>query len=228
MICSILQPTFFPWSGYFNIIAKSNKVIFLDDAQFSKNSWHNRNLILSNNKKKWITIPLKKSSINTSISSKRTDSSKDWKSKIINNINQNYSQCKFYSNLSDLLNYFSMIEDNQLSEINIKIIKFICDKLNIQTEFILSSKFKIKALRTEKIIKILNNINATKYLSPIGSKDYLLKDDFKNKTKIDLEFNNFTCKSYHQKNSKEFIDYLSIIDLIGNVGWTDASTYVKK
>ena len=121
-----------------------------------------------------------------------------------------------------------MIEDNQLSEINIKIIKFICDKLNIQTEFILSSKFKIKALRTEKIIKILNNINATKYLSPIGSKDYLLKDDFKNKTKIDLEFNNFTCKPYHQKNSKEFIDYLSIIDLIGNVGWTDASTYVKK
>ena len=56
MICSILQPTFFPWSGYFNILAKSNKVIFLDDAQFSKNSWHNRNQILSNNERLESTI----------------------------------------------------------------------------------------------------------------------------------------------------------------------------
>ena len=228
MICSILQPTFFPWSGYFNILAKSNKVIFLDDAQFSKNSWHNRNQILSNNEKKWITIPLKKSPINTSINSKRTDNSKEWKSKIINNVNQNYSKCDFYNNLLDLLDYFNNIEDNRLSEINIKIIKFICDRLNIQTEFILASKLKIEAPRTEKIIKILNTLNATKYLSPIGSKDYLLNDDFKNKTKIDLEFSDFTCKPYWQKTSKEFVDYLSIIDLIGNVGWTDASTYVKK
>ena len=51
MICSIIQPTFFPWSGYFNIIYNSDLVIFLDDAQYSKNSWHNRNQIVINKKK---------------------------------------------------------------------------------------------------------------------------------------------------------------------------------
>ena len=50
----------FPWSGYFNIIYNSDLVIFLDDAQYSKNSWHNRNQIVINKQKSWITIPLKK------------------------------------------------------------------------------------------------------------------------------------------------------------------------
>ena len=49
MKCSIMQPHFLPWIGYFNLISQSEKFIFLDDAQFSKNSWHNRNRILNNN-----------------------------------------------------------------------------------------------------------------------------------------------------------------------------------
>ena len=51
MKCAIMQPHYFPWPGYFNLMSKVNKFIFLDDAQFSKNSWHNRNLILSEKKK---------------------------------------------------------------------------------------------------------------------------------------------------------------------------------
>ena len=49
MKCSIMQPHFLPWIGYFNLITQSEKFIFLDDAQFSKNNWHNRNRILNNN-----------------------------------------------------------------------------------------------------------------------------------------------------------------------------------
>ena len=51
MKCAIMQPHYFPWPGYFNLMSKVDKFIFLDDAQFSKNSWHNRNLILSEKKK---------------------------------------------------------------------------------------------------------------------------------------------------------------------------------
>ena len=77
MICSIIQPTFFPWSGYFNIIYNSDLVIFLDDAQYSKNSWHNRNQIVINKKKSWITIPLKKSKLKTKIFLKEIDNTKN-------------------------------------------------------------------------------------------------------------------------------------------------------
>ena len=56
MKCAIMQPHYFPWAGYFNLISKVNETyVFLDDVQFSKNSWQSRNQILVNGKKKWIT-----------------------------------------------------------------------------------------------------------------------------------------------------------------------------
>jgi len=51
MKCTIMQPHFFPWSGYFNLMSKVDKFIFLDDVQYSKNSWQSRNQILINGKK---------------------------------------------------------------------------------------------------------------------------------------------------------------------------------
>ena len=60
MISSIMQPTFLPWLGYFQLINSVDKFVFLDDVQYSKGSWHNRNQILLSGKKQWITIPIKK------------------------------------------------------------------------------------------------------------------------------------------------------------------------
>ena len=69
--CSIMQPHFFPWSGYFNLINKCDIFIFLDDVQFSKNSWQVRNKLFVNKSIKWITVPTKKSSLkNTKINEK--------------------------------------------------------------------------------------------------------------------------------------------------------------
>ena len=69
--CSIMQPHFFPWSGYFNLINKCDIFVFLDDVQFSKNSWQVRNKLFVNKSIKWITVPTKKSSLkNTKINEK--------------------------------------------------------------------------------------------------------------------------------------------------------------
>jgi hypothetical protein len=64
MNCSIMQPTYFPWAGYFKMINDVNLFIFLDDAQYSKGSWHSRNKILNKSKEIWLTISLKKHKLN--------------------------------------------------------------------------------------------------------------------------------------------------------------------
>jgi hypothetical protein len=159
MKCAVMQPHFFPWAGYFNLISKVDKFVFLDDVQYSKNSWQNRNYILVDGKKFLINIPVTQSSLNTKIKDKVIDKQNNMKSRISKIIFQSYSKHKYYEDLSELMNYFLSLESKYLSNCNINIIKFISNKLKIQTQFLCSSDLSVTQTRTHKLIKILENLN---------------------------------------------------------------------
>ena len=126
--CAIMQPHFLPWSGYFNLISKVDKFVFLDDAQYSKNSWQNRNFILSNNQKFLINIPVIKSPLDTKIKDKLIDKKNNWKNKITKIILQSYSKSQYYDDLK-ISRLFFKYKSDYLSDYNIKLIKFITKKL---------------------------------------------------------------------------------------------------
>ena len=144
MKCAIMQPHYFPWSGYFNLMSKVETYVFLDNVQFSKNSWQSRNQIIINDQKKWIMIPLKKSPLNTNIKDKLIDYSKKWQSKIFKTIIQNYKNYPFIRDLEELMVFSSNIKLLNLSDYNIEILKFLSFKLNIKVEFIKSSDLNVK------------------------------------------------------------------------------------
>ena len=227
MKCAIMQPHYFPWPGYFNLMSKVNKFIFLDDAQFSKNSWHNRNLILSKKKKIWITVPLKSSQIKTKIMEKKIDIDKEWQLKHVKTLSQSYSKHLYSKDIFELIDFLQNLNYQNLSDLNIRIIKFIASKLKIDVEFINSSLFSIDDKRTTKLIKILEKIGATEYFSPKGGEEYLQSDNFEKLTTVKLKINNYESKNYNQKNLDRFISNLSIIDVIANCGWTGTAKYVK-
>ena len=228
MKCAIMQPHFFPWPGYFNLIFKSNLFVFLDDAQYSKASWHSKNYIISNKNKKIINVPTLKSQLSTKIKNKQIVENEKWKLKLIQTISQSYSKHKFFKDISELLNYFSKIKTNNLSELNILLIKFIAMKLNIKSNFFYSSDFNLNEKRTFKLVKILEELKAKEYISPKNAQKYLEEDKFQELTEIKLTFNDFNSKEYNQINDIEFIEKLSIIDLIANIGWHDSEIYIKK
>ena len=225
--CAIMQPHFLPWSGYFNLISKVDKFIFLDDAQYSKNSWQNRNYILSSSKKLLINIPVIKSPLDTKIKDKLIDKKNNWKNKTTKIILQSYSKSQYYDDLKELVDYFLSIKSDYLSDYNIKLIKFVSKKIKINNEFLYSSKFNSSQKRTKKLINILEKLNVKEYLSPVGAKDYLIKDKFENLTDIKLSFNEFKVKKYSQFNQTKFVENLSIIDVVANLGWINAEDYVK-
>ena len=223
-----MQPSYFPWSGYFNLIYNSNIFVYLNDAQYSKGSWHNRNFIIVNNSKYALSVPTKKSSLSTTIMDKLIDKSADWQKKHAKIIMQAYSNHPFIDDLAQLVEFFEKLKLQYLSELNIELIKFISKKLNLKIIFFNSNDFGLTVKRTTKIIQILNRINATEYLSPEGSKKYLKEDGFEELTKIKLLFNNYRSAEYKQKGQKKFIENLSIIDVIANLGWINTETYVKQ
>jgi hypothetical protein len=223
-----MQPTYLPWSGYFNLIYTTDIFIFLDDAQYSKGSWHNRNLIINNSKKTWITIPVKKHNLKTNLNKIYLYDLEKSKKEHINLLKQSYYRHPFYDSVEEIFNFFLTVKTNILSELNIILIKFICEKLFIKNKFIQSSDLEVKTQkRTDKLIGILKNFNVTEYLSPQGSMAYLLDDNFYNKTEINLKFSNFKTREYPQHyNKNSYFDKLSVIDVIANLGWSGAKDYI--
>ena len=226
MTTSIMQPTFLPWLGYFKMISKVNNFIFLDDAQFSKGSWHNRNKVLVDNHIKWITLPVKKPKLHSEIQQVKIISDQKF-FEVLNKLIEYY---KFHDNLDclyELISFIKEIETTNLAEINIKIIKFICGKLKInKVTFFQSSKLNVEGKRTNKVANLLSKINAKSYLSAEGARDYMMLDHYHQLIQIPTQFFKFNIREYYQKKSDYFIPNLSIVDIITNLGWKKTQSHI--
>jgi hypothetical protein len=224
--CAIMQPTYLPWAGYFNLIAQVDVFVFLDDAQFQKNSWHNRNRILVNHLPHWITAPINRKSLSQTINKSLFDDKQNWKQKHVKLLRQTYSKHPYSY---DIMPVCDIIENNHfqsLADLNILLIKWMMMRLDINTKCFLSSELNISEKRTERIIKILEKLNADIYLSPKGAAEYLDLDDFSNQTSTKLTFQSFEHNLYDQYQQDKFESHLSIVDVVANIGWENTKKYI--
>lgn len=225
-VCSIMQPTYLPWAGYFNLIAKSNFFVFLDDAQYQKNSWHNRNRLLVNHSPYWITVPVRKKILSQTIKETDINIIKNWRKKHSLLIHNVYCKHPF---AKDILGICALIEEDEskdLASLNIKLILWFLEMLDIRTEIFLSSALAVRGKRTIRLIEILKKLKADLYLSPNGAMDYLKEDNFSAQTTINLAYQKFNPKPYEHFKHQYFQSNLSIIDVVANIGWEATRNYI--
>jgi len=214
-----MQPTYLPWVGYFDLIKNCDLFVFLDDVQFSKRSWQQRNKILNNQNITTLTVPvLTKNKFYQKINEAKINNKENWKKKHLSSIIFNYSRHKYFKEFFELYQK-NIIKDHEiLSKLNISLIKTITGYLNINCNFILSSNLGLNKKKEDKIIEILKITNAKEYISTPGSVDYLGDGENIIKCGFKFRYRNYKIKEYNQKNLKNFVPYLSIIDLIFNHG----------
>lgn len=226
MRCAIMQPTYLPWAGYFNLMACVDVFVFLDDAQLQKNSWHNRNRLLINQRPHWITVPVIHNKLTQLLSETTTCEEKKWRRKHANMLQQSYSRHPHKSDIISIIDFLMDDDTKCLAQLNVGLIRLIANKLGLSTTLQLSSEMSIAGSRTERILNILEAIEATEYLSPVGSTTYLEEDRFSLKTSINLQFQAFTPQPYPQYGQGQFIPYMSIVDVVANLGWHATSRYI--
>lgn len=214
MIVSIHQPNFLPWLGYFYKIFLSDKYIFLDDVNFSKNSYINRSKIKTSQGEMWITVPVNASK-NVAIKETKI-SSTNFATKLEKTLVANYKNTKYF----DL--YFNDIalalrgSYCTIDQLNINLIKHIARLLNIDTQFFLSSSYSSNNTGDDRLIDLIQKSGARTYLSGTGGSKYQCGDKFK-QNGIVLLYHNFSAVSYEQKWG-EFVPGLSVIDCLFNCG----------
>ena len=229
MKCAIMQPTYLPWSGYFNLITNVDYFIFLDDVQHERRSWQMRNRILLNGKECLLSVPIEKCGRETLLKDVRTKDDTGWKREHYLKLEQAYKKTSYGPLILDALSSFynEQIDINNLSYFNRKVIVGISEYLGITTDFFLSSELNPFGIRSERLGNLCKLVGADSYLSPLGSREYLENDNFSDNFHIKLEYQSFYPLPYGQYKSKEFISHLSVVDLIANLGPREALKKIR-
>ena len=218
MKLAIMQPYFFPYIGYFQLINAVDKFILYDDVTFIKQGWINRNYILVNKQKHLISLPLSKISSNKLISETFINKSEitRWYKKFLLSIEQYYKKSPHYKEVFELvINIFEYINQIEVISVFNKLsIERINEYLGIETKIENSSgKYNNENLYgQDRVIDICKKENATIYINAIGGTELYDKKKFKN-SNINLYFLKPKYISYKQQNN-EFISWLSIIDVM--------------
>ncbi len=217
MIISVHQPQYLPWLGFFDKIQRSDCFVFLDNVQYKKREFQNRNKIRTKDGWIWLTVPVVTKGLYTQkIKEVMIDNSLGWSSNHLKSIRLNYIHSPFFKAYFDFFEKLYSRQWVKLVDLNIYIIREICKFLGIDKEIHLESDLNISSQKTERIIDISKALKADSYLSGEGGRSYLDEAEF-SKANIKLIYQGFSHPEYEQS-YESFIPYMSIIDLLFNKG----------
>ena len=215
MTIGIMQPYLFPYIGYWQLINIVDTFVIYDNIQFSKKGWFHRNNILLDGKKTLFSIPLKKDSDSLDVVDRFISDDADKEiNKIIRQIEIAYKKAPYFKDVFPMIKEIFQNNERNLFKYIYNSVLEICNYLEIDTKIIISSTIDIDhSLKSQdKVIALNKVLNATKYINPIGGIELYDFEKFQNEN-IELAFLNSHVPEYNQF-GKEFIPYLSIIDIM--------------
>lgn len=190
--------------------------MFLDDTQYSKNSWRNRNQIKTPGGLQWVTVPVRQERLNQLISETCIDNSAPWLRKHLCAWQVNYARAPYFDVVMEILSGLNGDKEETISQLNIRLICRICEYLQISTPMMLSSELASEGDKTDRLIDLLKKLNATTYLSGPSADAYLDKAAFR-RHGISLEYKSYDYEPYPQLWGP-FEGAVSLLDLIANCG----------
>ena len=214
MKLAIMQPYFFPYIGYFQLIAAVDLFVVYDDVNFIKNGWINRNRILVNGEPRYVNVAIRGASSFRAIKGTAIDPSSIWREKLLKSVEYNYKRAPCFQSAFPVISDIIRFPSSELSEYLLNSIKGILQYLKIGTTLVVSSAtYGNDDLRAqERIIDICRREGATEYINAIGGMALYRKDDFA-RNGIQLRFLKSLMPFYGQF-SEHFVPALSIIDVM--------------
>ena len=211
MKVAIMQPYFFPYIGYWQLLNAVDTFVIYDDVNYIKQGYINRNSILVNGSAQRITLEVIGASQNKLINQVKVGNNRK---KLIKSIEYTYKKSTMFKDVFPVIEEILSYPEENLAKFIGRSITLIRDYLHINTRILYSSEIAIKPEITSqaRIINICQNLKATQYINGIGGKALYNKDDFL-KCDIKLNFMSTEVSSYPQFKN-DFIPSLSIIDIM--------------
>lgn len=216
MITSIHQPSFFPWLGLLDKIAKSEQFIFLDDVQANKAAYQYRNTFYCNGEAKFLGLP-----VDYRLGVKLCDlhyKNNLWRQEHLNKLRNYYGKAPFFSEIFPLVErlYHDKGGEEKPVDFIIHSMVFVFDLFGIKVLTKRSSEISSPKVKGELVLDLCQKTATSIYLSGQGAKQYMngnILTEFQNK-EIQIRWHYFKHPVYHQSNRYPFLEGLSALDLL--------------
>lgn len=171
---AIIQSNYVPWKGYFDVLARVDEFVLLDDAQFTKRDWRNRNKIKTPHGLHWLSVPVKtKGRFTQAID--ETEIAEPWADAHWSTIAHNYARAARYAETAPALRalYEAVAQETMLSAVNRRLLEGVASLLGIATPIRSSREYGSAGRKTDRLLGICLAAGATEYLSGPAARDYL-------------------------------------------------------
>ncbi|MGB4548982.1 MAG: WbqC family protein [Syntrophales bacterium] len=216
MIVSVHQPQYLPWLGYFDKIDQAEAFVLLDNVQFKKNEWQNRNKIKTAQGWMWLTVPVlyKFPQLINEVGVNNADR---WQHRQKQALLSNYRKSPFWNMLEDFFEETLCLPWTLISELNIHVVKKLIGLLGIETPVYVASEMgTFPEDPDERLIALTKHLGGDAYLAGSGGKDYMDLTKYE-RAGIRVLFQDYRHPTYSQLHGA-FEPCLSIVDLLYNHG----------
>ena len=221
MNVGIHQPHYFPWMGYFDKMAKSDKFILLDDVQMEKGSYMYRNRIINaQGKISFLTISGDKHGyLGKKYRDIETVNDQVWLQKQSNMLWQSYKDSPYYDSVWSIISPLFSSTERTICSYCVRSIRAIKELLEINTELLYQSELCVddSKKKNDLVLSLCQAVSADRYISGNGARKYTDEDSF-NSAGIELQYQVFQQPEYPQLHTSEFIPGVSMLDMLFNLG----------
>ena len=217
MRIAIMQPTYLPWLGYFDLMAQSEVFVFLDDVQFVKKSWQHRNRIKSQTGELMLSVPVVTAGRRFQpICETEVDSRQPWAVKHLRSIELNYAKAPYAEQYLPGLREIYQRPWKMLSDVNCTLIDFLRRSMGIETPVRFASASPCRTEKNERIIDLCRDCGG-KVLYDAGGAADVIDAAALEKEGIRTIFQSYIHPEYRQLHGP-FLSHLSALDLLLNEG----------
>jgi hypothetical protein len=224
---AIVQSSYIPWKGYFDLIRACDEFILLDDVQFTKRDWRSRNQIKTPHGLAWLTIPVRTKGRYHQLIEETEISDAMWGEAHWATVSANYARAPFFNAYADTLSslFVPRPQTERLSTVNHRFITALCDLLAIKTPIRWSSEYRAGTGKNERLIELCRKAGATCYLSGPNARGYLDETMFA-AAGVQVQFADYSGYPEYRQPWPPFEHHVSVVDLLFCTG-PEATRYMK-
>ena len=223
---AIVQSSYIPWKGYFDLIRSVDAFILLDDVQFTKRDWRSRNRIKTRQGLAWLSIPVQTRGQYTQSIAETVTAGSEWMRRHWLTLRASYARSPYFDMYAQRVERLYGQASTSLSEINYAFIVDICELIGISTPITWSRDYEVRQERSERLLDLCLAAGATEYLSGPAAKDYLNVTAFE-AAGVSVRFADYGGYPEYPQPHGPFEHHVSILDLMFCAG-PRTLEYMKK